>query len=316
MAIRIYEDLVEGMTYRENDRNGELRRPYRVDGLPSNNGITDAAIYAVDGGKIIPRAGDRHQSLNDLVMREIEVVPVRGSRTACRVYARYVKVRKRLLDIRINGTSLFTQTNFDKEGKILVVGYKSGAKPDEQPPDPPKDGSAASNSNGWKYNYVKAPKIQPDTLMEIVYLEDRSALKLLDKFRGRLNVKPWQGGDPLEWCCLTINSTIESPIPTNMDQLGKRDVIDGQSGLAKFNWIVTYSFRKTPTYKIVGGKVTGGPGWNQVQLFVDQYTGRSPTDIDPKAGGWPTKKKGNGFLEPETFETADFDELNLVKIEE
>ena len=103
-----------------------------------------AAIYASDGARSIPQAGDVHPSMPGFRVRGVSVRPVYQSRTDVWLTLHYVKTRRRLLDIRQSGLNISTETDFDRFGEVLVVGYREpgmDGKPipaDTQFPLPPK----------------------------------------------------------------------------------------------------------------------------------------------------------------------------------
>lgn len=315
MAITITPDIVAGTSYREDDRGGDFMRVWRVDGLESNAGITDQSLYATDGlGAVVPKAGQQHEKMPDLVLRGVEVVPVAGSKTAVRLYLKYVKVRRRLLDVRINGVSVNGATSRDRNGEIILIGYNGpttvgGRVTAPGTPFPPKDPND-KGSSGWAYNAnTRVPFPSPQTVLEIVYLEKGSPFPKIKKYTRKVNSKDWQGGKAREWFCEAILAQIESPIPLNLADLPDQQVVTGP---AKFNWIVTYRFlyKEKP---VTGGNNLDAEGWDPLVVFVDQNTGRPPDDINPKAGGWPAQKKGNGWYVPDIAGEADFDELKLVQ---
>lgn len=306
MAIQIYADIVKEHSYEEDDRSGSLIRVYLVSGLFSSSRITTDAIYAADANGRVPRAGEAHDTLPDFVVRRVRCQPFLDSRNQIKVYVFYAKVRRRLLDVRINGVTTNTLTNRDKDGNIIVVGYKNpttntttsqneSTSPGTPFPDP-------KPSNGYEYDYGEVPYNLAEDVLEIVYLEKGSPFAKRKKYRRRLNSKPWQSGDPREWFCEDILGQVDSPIPLNLNQLGSQEVVTGD---ALFNWVVTYRFRRVDL-------PPNGPGWDPLVLFTDLQTGRKPNDINPKAGGWPSKSKGNGWYVPKIYDEADFNELNLV----
>lgn len=308
----IYADLVSEHSYEEDDRSGTVIRHYVVSGLTSSSRITTDALYASDGATTIPRAGEEHPTLNDFTVRRVKVYPFQGSRTQCHLLVWYAKVRRRLLDVRLNGVSVNTNTNFDKDGSRLVVGYKSPATiggavtaastafPDPSPSD--------KGSSGYDYDYGEVPYVMNEDVLEIVYLEKGSPWTKREAFRRKLNKKPWQGGKAREWFCEDIVGQIDSPIPINLNQLPQQDVVTGD---ALFNWVTTYRFRRRPL-------PPSGIGWDPLILFTDLNTGRKPTDINPKAGGWPgvtisgERFRGNGWAVYRLYDEADFDDLKLV----
>ncbi|HEY7116559.1 MAG TPA: hypothetical protein VH475_08235 [Tepidisphaeraceae bacterium] len=318
MAITITEDLVEGHRYFEDDKGADLTRVFRVDGLDSTTRIDTDAIYASDSttGKGLPRPGDPHPTQPDFVMRQVDLAPPEKARNALWVRVRYVKVRRRLLDVRINGVSSVQDSFVDKTGRRMRVGYKGpitdssnqlqSIAQDKPYPDPPLNDRGAS---GYEYSLAAFPKLVPESTLDIVYLEKSSPFKKNVKYGRKLNSKPWQGGEAREWLCESISGFIDSPIPRNLGQLGSPEVV---TGAAQFDWIVTYAFRWKPKPKRNGSIVTDGEGWDPVELFVDAATGITPTDIDPVLGNYPNNKKGNGWAEFSIYDEIDFDELKLV----
>lgn len=309
MAVTITPHLVRGHHYHEDDKTGTLTEYWRVDGLPSDAGITDAAIRASDAGTMIPAAGQQHPKLPDMVMRGIDVQPV--TRTSAYLTLTYIKVRRRLLDVRLNGVSIQGTTQRDRNGKIIVVGYQSAqtggrtgsTDPGTPFPDMVKD-------NGWDYNYgPKIPCPIGNSILEIVYLEKGSPQSKIDKYSQCLNSKSFQNCPAREWYCDGIMGQIESPIPLNLADLPDQQVVTGP---AIFMFIVTYRFirRKRPSSASAGSLTTDS--WDPLVVFVNPSTQRTPNDVDPKGGGWPEKSKGNGWVVPEVLGEADFNELNLV----
>jgi hypothetical protein len=309
----ITEDIVLGHGYTEDDRGGQLVRRLHIRGLPSTSAITDDAIIASDGTRVTPKAGQQHPTMPDMRVRKVDVRPSGNSRDSVYVDVTYVKVRRRLLDVRYSGVTYNGTTNLDRDGKILFVGYKGPATvggavtkpgvvfPD---PDPTKPGQG-----GYAYDFAPdVPMPLPQGTLEIVYLEKESPDAKIEKYVRRLNSKKWQNREPREWFCEAITAQIESPIATNMADLADQQVV---RGAAKFDWVTTYRFvrRKKPTLE--GDKIEG-IGWDPLLVFRDINTGLRPNDIDPKAGGWPTQKKGNGWYQPEILGEADFNELDLV----
>lgn len=300
MAIQIRADIVKEHSYEEDDRSGSLVRVYLVSGLVSSSRITTDAIYANDGANAVPRAGQAHETMPDFVVRRVRCQPFLDSRNQIKVYVFYAKVRRRLLDVRINGVTTNTLTNRDKDGNLLVVGYKQPSN--NQSTSAGTAFPSPSANNGYDYDYGEVPYVIPEDVLEIVYLERGSPFNKRKRFRRKLNSKPWQGGEPREWFCEDIIGQIDSPIPLNLSSLPDQQVVTGD---ALFNWVVTYRFRRIdlpPT----------GPGWDPLILFTDLNTGRKPTDINPKAGGWPTKTQGNGWMVSQIYDADDFNDLNLV----
>lgn len=315
MPLTVRKDLIDGHEYVEDDRTGELTRCYRVDGLTSSSHITDDALIAVDSvdpTMHVPKAGEMHETMPDLVVRGVKPTPVRGSRTAIRVYVTYRKIRRRLLDVRLGGIAQQTLTSKDKDGKIMVVGYDSPAKrgggtvlPDKAFPDPSPDG----NDNGYTFSYAQVPFYLPDLTLQIVYLEDSSPIQKWKKYGRKLNKSSWQGGNPREWLCTSIEGIIDSPIPRNLADLPDQQVV---TGAAQFFWTVTYNFRYSPLPTVANQVVQGGPGWDPLVLHVDLQTGRTPNDVLPIVGKWPTNTIGNGWKVFQLYDVAEFGDLNLV----
>lgn len=305
--ITIIPDLVAPHEFEEDDRSGMLARGFRVDGLTSNSDITQKALEAQDNGVYIPAAGQPHPTLQDLVVRRVNIRPVTGSTTAIRIVIYYAKVRRRLLDVVLNGASVMTMTKRDATGALMAIGYAaSSGRAGRDPPDPGKEFPYPPvKNNGYEYNQYEVPFPQPEDVLEITYLENGSPREKIKKYRGRLNSKPFQGEDARFWFCEAITARIESPIPRNLADLADQKVVTGD---ALFDWITTYHFRgrELPPH---------GPGWDPLGVFVSQRTGITPNDIDPLAGGYIKKgpgSRGNGWLYPKIVGTADFNELKLV----
>lgn len=301
MPIEIRKDLIREHSYDEDDRGATLLRVYVVTGLNSSSRITTDALYASDANGQIPKAGQQHDTLPDLQCRRVQVVPFAGSRSACYVKVWYAKIRRRLLDVRLNGVTINTATSYDRDGKLIVVGYKEPTNNKSEPaknqfPDPkPK--------NGYDYDYGEVPFVLNETAYEVVYLEDESPWEKIKTFKRRINSRPWNGGEQGEWFCEDILGQIDSPIPRNMGQLGNPPIVKGKNAL--FNWVVTYRFRHRPAGK--------GNDWNPLVLFTDLNTGRKPSDIDPKGGGYPDNTKGNGWTVANLYEETDFGDLDIVE---
>ncbi len=309
MAITIIPDLVAPHEYEEDDRGGMLAQGFRVDGLNPDSDITQKALEAQDNGVYIPAAGEPHKKLPDLVVRRVNVRPVTNSRTAMRLVIYYAKVRRRLLDVVLNGVSFNAISEKDVLGDfvlgdLMVIGYKGATDTSTDPatefPLPP------AKNNGYDYSYFKTTLPRPETTLEITYLENESPVDKIGLHQGTLNSAPWQGGKKREWFCEAITARIESPIPRNLADLPDQLVVTGP---ALFDWITTYRFRKRQL-------PPDGPGWDPLGIFVNQRTGISPNDIDPKRGGYLDKgagSRGNGWIVPQMFAETDFNEMNLVE---
>ncbi len=306
--ISIIPDLVAPHEYEEDDKGGMLARGFRVDGLTSSSDISQQALEAQDNGAYIPAAGQPHPTLPDLVTRRVNIRPVTGSTTAIRIVIYYAKVRRRLLDVVLNGVSFNAISARDITGDLLVIGYagstpggggRDSADPALEFPLPP------TKNNGFYYNYVKSVLPRPETTLEITYLENEDPEEKIGLYQGTLNSAPWHGGKKREWFCEAITARIESPIPRNLADMSNQQVV---TEAAIFDWITTYRFRKRQL-------PPDGPGWDPLLIYVNQRTGYSPNDINPKAGGYLDKgpgSRGNGWIVPQMFAETDFNQLKLV----
>ncbi len=331
MAITVRRDLINGHDYQEDDKTGELRRAYRVDGLTSSSSITDQALTAVDSTNAaikVPRAGEKHETMPDLVVRRVDVVPVNGSKNAVRVIVTYMKIRRRLLNVTIGGVSQQTTTNRDINGQIMTVGYASPfdgvtfepTKADT--PFPPVETESKKKNSLYEYNYVEVPFLLPDVSLEIVYLELGSPFPKCQKYIRTLNDGLWQGGERRTWLCESITAQIDSPIPENQQEMKDPKVVTGK---ALFFWQVTYRFRYSPL-PFTNGKLGPTAGWDPLVRFIDRQVGRIPIDVDPVGGGWPNPTgankpaandtsgiiRGNGWAQFQLYGESHFDDLNLV----
>lgn len=308
MAISITADLVAPHEYEADDKSGMLARGFRVDGLTSNTGITADALRATDPllATNIPVQGEFHPKIPDLVVRRVNIRPVTGSTTAMRLVIYYTQVKRRLLWAKVSGVTINSTTDRLASGEPIIVGHSVNADAKTPFPLPPKE------NNGYRYNYARIPFALGETIYEVCYLETKkSPMRDIQKFRGRLNSKAWNGGTAKEWYCETISGDIESPVPINMSELGNPELVSGRA--AKFFWITTYRFRYRQVFGNSGGRITGGPGWEELKLFVDERTGRTPNNVNAKSGGWPDAKMGNGWLAVQPFDTADFNDLEILE---
>ena len=309
MAITIIPDLIAPHEYEEDDRTGTLVRAFRVDGLTPGSDIANKAIQAKSNGIAIPTAGEPHPTMAEFVVRKVNIRPVTQSLTAMRIVIFYAKVRRRLLNLVINGVSVNTPTERDASGAVMVIGYKGPSTGANVSVDPSTPFPTPGSDSAYKYSYFKTTLPIPEQTLEITYMENGSPQEKIDKYQGFLNSKPWQGGKAREWFCEMIGGPIESPIPRNLADLADQRVVTGD---ALFDWIVTYKFRRRRLPPI-------GLGLDPLGLYVDPRIGKPPNDIDPTCGGSSKSylkqgpgSKGNGWLYPKIFGIADFNDLNLV----
>jgi len=307
MPITIIEDLIAGTDYEETDRIGMFERPYRVCGLPSNSGITAAALYASDGAKVIPRAGQMHPTMPDFRVRSVRVVPVPRSRTDVMLFLRYVKTRRRLLDIRLDAVSSIQQMDFDRNGEILMVGYKrpknygDAALPANTViPYPPV---AKGGDPDIQYDYAEVPIRVCEVSLEIDYFEKGSPFEQMAKYINTVNSKTWQKREARRWFQDGFRARIDSAISTNNSVDGD-GVVTGDD--AVFDFIVTRRFLLLPPPPL--------GSWDPMLIFIDRTIGLKPNDISPKLGGWLSEGKtsGNGWRVQQVYEATDFNEMKLA----
>jgi hypothetical protein len=297
MAITIIPDLVAPHEYEEDDRGGMLARGFRVDGLTSGSDITQKALEAQDNGIYIPAAGQPHPTMADLVVRRVNIRPVTGSTTAMRLVIYYAKVRRRLLDVVLNGVSVNTLTERDATGALMLIGYNGGSGRSGRDSADPGHGVPAATDEEQQLRLLlvrdHAPQV-PNQTLEITYLENESPIEKIGQYQGRLNSPPWQGGKPREWFCESITGRIESPIPRNLADLRDQRVVTGQ---ALFDWITTYRFRKR---QVAAGWFGLGPT-GRLHQPADRHQSQRHR---PQAGGYIKKgpgSRGNGWLVSEDF---------------
>lgn len=307
---RIIRDVVKPHQYDEDDRSATLLRVFGVVDLNSSSRIAGDAILAVDSvtGQGVPRPGEAHETMTDFVVRRVSVKPMNRARSQVYVFVWYNKTRRRLLDVRMNSVTVNTTTVRDKDGRIIIVGYKPPTG--NKSTDPATQFPSPTKNNGWDYDYGEVPMVLPMVRYEVVYLENVSPLQNIDLYQARLNQKAWMGASAREWFCESIMGQVDSPIPTNLGKLGNPAVVTGKD--AEFNWVTTYTFMRNKKPN-PGGSGGASPGWDPLVLFTDLNTGRKPTDINPVKGGWPTQEMGNGWVVAKVYGEADFGDLKLVE---
>ena len=319
MAIEIHEDVVAGHAHERNDRFGTLYRCWVVTGLDSTNLITFDALVAAN-----IKAGDRYPNRGDYICRHVRIEPLGDQfKNACRIVGAFFDSARRLIDVRVNDRSIMVPQQIDQNGEPLVVGYRGPLTPGGSPTAPgakfpnPSVG-AAFGANGYEYNKVEGQNAAGETSLEFDYLNDQARGKgwfsRLDRFKRKLNSKPWNGGKAREWFFEGTTMRVESAIPTNLGTLGNPSYIGRRTPAPEFIWVTTYRFVRRPYPVFVKGRpdlTVPGQGWDQLYFFRDLMSGRVPTDINPTAGNYPTQEQGNGWVNVKTLPEVDFNDPDL-----
>jgi hypothetical protein len=322
MAIAIKEDTVQGGALEEDELGATAIRRFHVSGIVSAGQAGYAAFYgavrnAVDAttNRGLPKLGDPHPQLVGYFTSRIRIEPTpSGSATQAIVYAHYKSVpyERALLDVAVNGVTMASTTEYDKDGNILWVAYNPSLGNAAVEPPKPTDGIG----QGWNYSYIRAPVLLPDTTLEIVMREPPKNVPWPGDYVRRVNKNFWNGGEPGEWLCVAIT--------TSMMDIGSRtrwkdfapEPLFGSDDFAwpYTRWRVSYVFRYSRRPVKVGERVDGGPGHKPIALFVHNQTGVTPHGIDPKVGNWPTASRGNGWSVSDVYQPANFDALDLPMI--
>ncbi len=119
---------------------------------------------------------------------------------------------------------------------------------------------------------LQIPVLSPNTTLQFVRLEPRSPLGRSARFRRTVNSTAWQGGAAKTWLCRAVDAR-------------------SQNNGSRF--AVRYVFEYDPD------------GWEQLEYFVDRYTGKVPDDIQPS----PNNDKGIAKFLP--YLRKDFSQLGL-----
>jgi hypothetical protein len=321
----IKEDIIAGNSFEEDELGATAMRRFFVRDvvLPvyANAGATaqQAILLAVDAStnRGLPRLGDPHPSLVGYYAsrRRVDTTPSESATQAVvTIFYKSVPIERAVLDIVVNGATLQSTTDYDKDGNILWVAYNPSKGTAQIEPPPPTDGIG----QGWNYSYVRAPVLLPNTTLEIVMREPPGHVPWAGTLVRRLNSKRWNGGNAGEWLCtgMTIG-LLECASRTRWLTLNRPAEFvwgaqDFQGPFAR--WRVSYVFQYSPAPKLIGNKIEGGPGHKPLSLFVHNQTGVTPHGIDPKAGGWPDQTRGNGWAVADNYHPVDFDDLELPKL--
>lgn len=320
MAIAIIEDIVSEHEYSKDDQFEALTRAYVVMGLTSDSKIMESARTATATApdtslKRVPQIGDAHPTMSGLVVKRVRITPMTQSRTGVRLLIGYVDIRRRLLDIEVNGQSVMSRTELDKDGQPLVVGYKGPLTAGGAVTPPTtrflNDSGKPTIDNIWQYSYGSGLVPIAEKILEFTYCEPDWKESDWEKYIGTLNADTWNRGEAREWFFAGFQARQNSAIPSNFGQIGGT-LEQIEKGEPKFNLIVKYKFIKRLKPKLVGGKFqSAGTGWDTLNLFQDQVTRIIPTDIDPQAGGFPTQDNGNGWRNVKNCNETRFADMKL-----
>ena len=123
--------------------------------------------------------------------------------------------------------------------------------------------------------FLQVSALSPNTILQFTRQELTSPLKRSMQFRRKVNSSPWQGGDSKTWLCRAIDAT-------------------SLQNLARYE--VKYVFEYDPD------------GWQRTEYYVDPYTGKVPTDVQP------SQNNDHGIASVLPYSTADFNQLGLPNV--
>ena len=286
--------LVRNTAYRQDYAGIRFVEPQRVTDLAAGRDIY------VRAAAMLPKLGDHHPEIPDCRVSAVTIFPMANSRTAVDAEIEYVQCPERLLlDIRVNGVTSMIPTSFDVNGEMMKVDYRKG----NDAASYCYEDSDTPLGETYSWNYVKLDTLQPDTILEFIYRENGCPLSKARRFRGALNNALWQGQPARSWLCLDISGSFASPIAVAEFDMPHN-----------YPYIVRYVFQYKPPYYRSGDAVLGGPAWDQLAVFVDQNSGRTPSDVSPPKGDFPNRKRGNGWRQFDVYGEEDFGALVLPEV--
>ena len=283
MPIEVIEDLLDDQSGSRTDKGIEgLRRSFLVTGLDVTS--APSRIRRALGDSRVPQRGDPHPRIRTSVVDRVDAAML--DPTKARLSVTYAPVTAYVPDVdptpsatarpslSVSSTLQTIETNFDKDGKLLVVKYIVPLPAGQAgPPEEIEQVATAS---------IQIPMVTFSYSRDEVVSHEEIQAKA-NTYVGLVNSVQVFGDPERTWMCMSISGASTNP------DIGTSQTLP--LGQPVFN--VQYEFQRSEP----------GQTWDTSRRFLIVQDGKPPKDVTV----------GNGILtDVKFYEAIDFNGLNLT----
>lgn len=193
------------------------------------------------------------------------------------------------LNISFDGVTMQESTKLDRAMKPIAVWYDPAlAAGDPMPLNQPANGVLPETAN--------VSILRPGAVLVFERIQLTNPYLHVRNFLGRMNSDDFQGAHPRQWLCTSIT--------------GRSSVVFGTIAY----WVARYSFefRGPLDEQNAATRQT----WNPIVVWQDPKVRHSHVNIDPSIGLGAGRDDGNGWLRPNIYPEAPFNEMNFPVVKD